>query len=123
MLLRLDTAWFDTDANKLVLVWRGLYATPDDDSPDIAALYVDVEQGETTRPLEEARERFLARIASAELLPMAAMAFPERAGAGAAAAARRCLPAPGAPPARRSSQAAIAAGASLAQARSHRASI
>jgi uncharacterized protein YjbI with pentapeptide repeats len=77
VLLRLDTAWFDTDASKVVLVWRGLYSTPDDDSPDIAALYVDVEHGETVRPLEEVRERFLARLAIGGALPVAAMAFPD----------------------------------------------
>ncbi|HEY8092116.1 MAG TPA: DUF2169 domain-containing protein, partial [Polyangiaceae bacterium] len=62
VLLRLDTVWFDTAARKVVLVWRGLYATPDDDSPDLASLYVDLEKGPTTRPLEEVRERFLGRI-------------------------------------------------------------
>ncbi|HEY3815937.1 MAG TPA: DUF2169 domain-containing protein [Polyangiaceae bacterium] len=76
VLLRLDTAWFDTDADKVVLVWRGLYSSPDDDSPDIAALYVDVEHGESSRPLEQTRERFLALAASAAVLPVGAMAFP-----------------------------------------------
>ena len=33
--LRLDTAWFDTDAMKLVLVWRGIFSTTDEDAPEL----------------------------------------------------------------------------------------
>lgn len=114
VLLRLDTAWIDADAGKVVLVWRGLYSTPDDDSPDIAALFVDAEQGDATRPLEQVRERFLARIAAAELLPLGAMAFP---GDPKLEAVERppLPPAPAAPP-RAQVLARLAAGESLAKA-------
>jgi uncharacterized protein YjbI with pentapeptide repeats len=115
VLLRLDTAWFDTDANKVVLVWRGIFSSPDDDSPDIAALYVDVEHGETSRPLDEARERFLALVATAGVLPVAAMAFPgEPKQAGGAA----LPPLPPPPPTRAGAEvlATLAAGGSLARA-------
>jgi uncharacterized protein YjbI with pentapeptide repeats len=115
VLLRLDTLWIDTDANELVLVWRGLYATPGDDSPDVAALFVDVEHGDGVRPLEQVRERFLARIATGGLLPLEAMATPgepkeEAGGEGRLPSLPR---APGAPSGA-SVAAALAAGASLA---------
>jgi len=113
VLLRLDTAWFDTDANKVVLVWRGLYSSPDDDSPDIAALYVDVEHGEPTRSLEQVRERFLARIATAAVLPVAAMAFPGEPKQAAGAVILPLPAPPGAPPAAEV-LAKLAAGASFA---------
>ena len=114
VLLRLDTAWFDTDAGKLVLVWRGLYATPDEDSPDIAALYVDVEHGETARPLDEVRARFLARIATGDALPVAAMTFPDEPRQADAPLAP--LPAPPDPPSGKEVLARLAAGVSLARA-------
>jgi uncharacterized protein YjbI with pentapeptide repeats len=117
VLLRLDTACFDTDANKVVLVWRGLYATPDDDSPDLAALYVDLEHGETAQPAasrEQMRDRFLARVAAGDVLPVAAMAFPDepKMTGGALAPLPRPLPAP----ARAQVLAKLAAGVSLARA-------
>jgi uncharacterized protein YjbI with pentapeptide repeats len=128
VLLRLDTAWIDADAGKLVLVWRGLYATPDDDSPDIAAVFVDVEagsagslesgpahRGEAVRPLEEVRARFLARIAAAELLPLGAMAFPGEPEADARGERPPLPPGPAAP-ARAQVLARLAAGESLARA-------
>jgi uncharacterized protein YjbI with pentapeptide repeats len=77
VLLRLDTAWFDTDSRKVVLLWRGLFLAADEDSPDIAALFVDVEQGAVVRSIAEARERFFARIAAQGALPTAALAFPD----------------------------------------------
>ncbi|HEX3344417.1 MAG TPA: DUF2169 domain-containing protein [Polyangiaceae bacterium] len=114
VLLRLDTAWFDTDANKVVLVWRGLYSSPDDDSPDIAALYVDVEHGEAVRSVEQARERFLAVVATAAALPVAAMAFPGEPKQGS----RPLAPLPGSPEPPRAEEvlAKLSAGASLAHA-------
>jgi uncharacterized protein YjbI with pentapeptide repeats len=113
VLLRLDTAWIDADDGKLVLVWRGLYATPDDDSPDVAALFVDVEHGEAARPLEQVRERFLARIAAAELLPLGAMASPGEPEQGASGE-RPPLPRGPAAPSRAQVLARLAAGESLA---------
>jgi uncharacterized protein YjbI with pentapeptide repeats len=115
VLLRLDTAWFDTDANKVVLVWRGLYSSPDDDSPDIVALYLDVEHGESARSLEQARERFLALVATAAVLPVAAMAFPGEPRQAAGAGLPSLPPAPRAPPGAEV-LARLAAGASLARA-------
>jgi uncharacterized protein YjbI with pentapeptide repeats len=114
VLLRLDTAWFDADANKVVLVWRGIYSSPDEDSPDIAALYVDVEQGDSSRSLEQARERFLARVATAGVLPVAAMAFPGE--PKQVAAPLPPLPPPPGAPAGADVLAKLAAGASLARA-------
>jgi uncharacterized protein YjbI with pentapeptide repeats len=114
VLLRLDTLQIDADAGKLVLVWRGLFATPDDDSPDIAALYVDVEQGAATRPVDEVRERFLARILSAELLPLAALAVPSKHADGPARPAAPLPPPPDAP-SRDAALALIAAGPGAAK--------
>src|SRR5579859_749927 len=111
VLLRVDTMWIDGDAGKVVLVWRGIYSTPDDDSPDIAAIFVDVENGETMRPLDDARERFLARVASASLLPLGAMAFPDEPALDPAAAK---LPARLAAPPTASVLAELKAGRSLA---------
>jgi uncharacterized protein YjbI with pentapeptide repeats len=117
VLLRLDTAWIDADAGELVLVWRGLYATPDEDSPDVAAIFVDLEHGDVARPIEQVRERFLARVATGDLLPLAAMATPGEPAVEAGGAAR--LPPlprpPGAPDGARV-LASLAAGASLAKA-------
>ena len=110
VLLRLDTLWIDADAGKMVLVWRGLFATPDDDSPDIAALYVDVEHGASARPVEEVRERFLARILSAELLPLAALALPAKHADGPAKPPPPLPPPPDAP-SREAALALIATGA------------
>jgi uncharacterized protein YjbI with pentapeptide repeats len=115
VLLRLDTAWFDVDANRVVLVWRGLYSTPDDDSPDIAALYVDVEQGDTIRPVEQVRERFLARAATGDVLPVAAMVFPDEPKHSPGAVLVPLPPAPDAP-GREAVLARLAAGGSLVRA-------
>jgi hypothetical protein len=38
--LRLDTAWFDADARRIVLCWRGMIETTDEDAPELAYLYV-----------------------------------------------------------------------------------
>lgn len=75
VLLRLDTAWFDAEARKLVLLWRGLFATRDEDAPEIACLFVELEKGGAARSLEDLRSRCLARAATG-LLPPAALAEP-----------------------------------------------
>jgi uncharacterized protein YjbI with pentapeptide repeats len=111
VLMRLDTAWFDTDARKVVLVWRGLYATPDEDSPDIAALFLDVESGDTTRTLDEARVHSLARAATQGVLPAAALAFPDEPTPEPPRRPRLAAPPP---PARAVLLADVAAGKSLA---------
>jgi uncharacterized protein YjbI with pentapeptide repeats len=113
ILLRLDTLWIDADSSKLVLVWRGLYSTPDEDSPDITTLFVDVEQGDVVRPLDRMRERILARVASTAHVAPAALAFPDEAPTRTRDAARR-LPKRPAAPARADVLAKIAAGVSLA---------
>jgi uncharacterized protein YjbI with pentapeptide repeats len=71
VLLRLDTLSFDTDARKAVLVWRGLFAVADEDAPELATLFVDVDQG-APMTLERAEERFVARSAA---VPIAASAL------------------------------------------------
>jgi uncharacterized protein YjbI with pentapeptide repeats len=113
VVLRLDTLWIDADAGKFVLVWRGLYSTPDDDSPDLATLFVDLERGETVQPLERMRDRVLARVASTARVPLGAMAFPEDA-AGRSRGAADSLPKRPAPPPRAEIIAKLKAGASLA---------
>jgi uncharacterized protein YjbI with pentapeptide repeats len=115
VLLRLDTASFDTDARKVTLVWRGLFATPDDDAPDIAVLVVDLEQGEATRTLEEARVRSLARVAASGVLPPEALAFPGEPSPALPIVAL-ALPHPPAPPSLAKVLADVAAGRSLVNA-------
>ncbi len=73
VLLRLDTLSFDSDARTAVLVWRGLFAVTDEDAPEIAALFVDVDQG-APMTLEKAEERFSARSALAPIA-VSALAF------------------------------------------------
>ena len=79
VLLRLDTAWFDTDASKVVLVWRGLYSTPDDDSPDIAALFVDVRAGRGRAPARGGRASVSWRASRAAERPAASRRWRSRA--------------------------------------------
>ena len=58
--LKLDTAHFDLDANKLVLVWRALLEVSEEDAPEVAVLFVTVDPA--TGPalsLEQARARML----------------------------------------------------------------
>ncbi|HEX8789691.1 MAG TPA: DUF2169 domain-containing protein [Polyangiaceae bacterium] len=75
VVLRLDTLWLDTDANKMVLVWRGLVDVADEDAPDVAALFVDVDPAQAPLSLERARERFVAQVASDQVLPADAVSF------------------------------------------------
>jgi uncharacterized protein YjbI with pentapeptide repeats len=66
VLLRLDTVWFDTDARKLVLVWRGMLETNDDDASEVATLFVTLdEQG--SLDAAEAHQRMHREIARREL--------------------------------------------------------
>ncbi len=59
VLLRLDTAVFDVDNEKLILVWRGLIEVADDDAPEVAALFVMAEPLSGPRSsVEEAKKRF-----------------------------------------------------------------
>lgn len=75
VLLRLDTLWLDADANKMVLVWRGLLDVADEDAPDVAAIFVDVDPAQAPLSLERARERFVAQVASDQVLPASAVSF------------------------------------------------
>ncbi|XXX80596.1 DUF2169 domain-containing protein [Sorangium sp. So ce134] len=76
--MRLDTVWFDADALRLVLVWRGLLDVADEDASDVASLFVlgepMAEGGVERAPMgkREARARFFAELAArdaAELPP------------------------------------------------------
>jgi uncharacterized protein YjbI with pentapeptide repeats len=59
VLLRLDTVWFDPDAMKLVLVWRGLFDVKDEDAPEISCLFVTDKPGS----LREAKSRLFTELA------------------------------------------------------------
>jgi uncharacterized protein YjbI with pentapeptide repeats len=59
--LHLDTASFDTDEMKLVLVWRGLLPVADEDASDIAELFAMTERlSDKPMPIEAAHARYLA---------------------------------------------------------------
>ncbi|MEO7095831.1 MAG: DUF2169 domain-containing protein, partial [Polyangiales bacterium] len=70
VLLRLDTLWFDADAKKLVLVYRGLVETLDDIGSDLSLLFVTRDR-DPKKPLtlDAARARLHGELASRELLP------------------------------------------------------
>jgi uncharacterized protein YjbI with pentapeptide repeats len=65
ILLRLDTAWFDGDARKLVLVWRGLFDVKDEDAPEVSCLFVTDQQVS----LGEAKSRLFTELALAGFKP------------------------------------------------------
>ena len=67
-LLRLDTCWFDVDARKLVLTWRGFVDVADDDAPDVSLLYV------ATDPVGDPAARLHAALVARSLLPLGAPA-------------------------------------------------
>ncbi|MGK3981851.1 DUF2169 domain-containing protein [Sorangium sp. So ce136] len=69
--MRLDTVWFDADALRLVLVWRGLLDVADEDASDIASLFVFGEPmaqkgGAKSEPASkrDAKARFFAELAA-----------------------------------------------------------
>ncbi|WP_437299639.1 DUF2169 domain-containing protein [Sorangium sp. So ce426] len=70
--MRLDTVWFDADALRLVLVWRGLLDVADEDASEIASLFVLSEPmaqgGAKSEPTakRDARARFFAELAARE---------------------------------------------------------
>ncbi|WP_438028929.1 DUF2169 domain-containing protein [Sorangium sp. So ce233] len=70
--MRLDTVWFDADALRLVLVWRGLLDVADEDASEIASLFVLSEPiakgGARSEPTakRDARARFFAELAARE---------------------------------------------------------
>jgi uncharacterized protein YjbI with pentapeptide repeats len=58
--LKLDTAHFDMDENKLVLVWRALLEVSEEDAPEVAVVFVTAEPlAGPALSLEEARSRML----------------------------------------------------------------
>lgn len=109
VLLRLDTLWLDADANKMVLVWRGLLDVADEDAPDVAALFVDLDPPQAPLTLERARERFVAQVASDQVLPAGAVSFADEPPRG-----RGPTPAPPAPPSGAHVLAMVARGERLA---------
>ncbi|WP_438019731.1 DUF2169 domain-containing protein [Sorangium sp. So ce315] len=67
--MRLDTVWFDADALRLVLVWRGLLDVADEDASEIASLFVlsePMSKGEQPMTKRDARARFFAELAARE---------------------------------------------------------
>ncbi|WP_437736746.1 DUF2169 domain-containing protein [Sorangium sp. So ce1335] len=70
--MRLDTVWFDADALRLVLVWRGLLDVADEDASEIASLFVLSEPmaagGAKREPMakRDARARFFAELSARE---------------------------------------------------------
>ena len=112
VLLRLDTAWFDADAGKVVLVWRGLFTVADEDAPDLAALYLDQDDGDAgPLSLERAQQRFFAR-ATTGAVPTELLGFPDEPTPDQAPP----LPAPPPAPTTEEVLARLAAGESLAAA-------
>lgn len=57
--LNLDTAWFDADEAKVVLVWRGMMVVQDDEASDVSVLFLTTTKvGEPLSP-QQAQERFV----------------------------------------------------------------
>lgn len=67
ILLRIDTVWFDADAKKLVVVWRGLVEVDDETAPEISTLFAIDDEPELD--VARARERLHAELAARGLLP------------------------------------------------------
>lgn len=67
--MRLDTLWFDVDARKLVVVWRGFVGVEDDDAPDVSLVFVAMDD-DAKKPmeLEQARRRLHAALVARELV-------------------------------------------------------
>lgn len=74
--MNLDTLWVDMEAEKLVLVWRGVTEVQSEDYEEIQGLFIVSEQlDEAPRSIEDCRKEFLAALA-AEDAPFAEE-FPE----------------------------------------------
>jgi uncharacterized protein YjbI with pentapeptide repeats len=56
--LHIDTVWFDTDAMKLVVVWRGLVNTTDDEASELASIFVTAAQRGAPRSVQQVRAEF-----------------------------------------------------------------
>ena len=86
--VQLDTVWFDADAMRVALVWRGRFDVSAEHAPEVAALFFTA--GEPGAPLDvvDVQHRFTAKVL--ELHPAAAApksAAPTGASAATAAAA------------------------------------
>jgi uncharacterized protein YjbI with pentapeptide repeats len=94
--LNLDTLWMDADAQKLVLVWRGIINVGDDEASELAMLFVTATRKGESLTVEQARERYVAEgLARGVLKRPAALA---QDGVPAAAPALAPPPLPGEEP-------------------------
>ncbi len=63
--MNLDTLWVDMEAEKLVLVWRGVTEVQSEDYEEITGLFIASEQlDESPRSIEDCRKDFLAALAA-----------------------------------------------------------
>jgi uncharacterized protein YjbI with pentapeptide repeats len=60
--LRLDTVWFDADAARVVLVWRGLVEVSAEHAPELAALFVCDDRLGSTTDVAGAEQRLRAKL-------------------------------------------------------------
>lgn len=65
--LNLDTVWFDTDAARIALVWRGMVNVRDDEASDIAALFVTTSSVGEVLDSPKAFDRFVVVGSDAQL--------------------------------------------------------
>ena len=68
VVLRLDTVWFDADEKKLVLVWRGLVETRDEEASEISTVFVTRDPDAAPLTLERVRAQLFAELAARDLL-------------------------------------------------------
>ena len=66
VVLRNDTVWIDVDAMKLVLVWRGAFDTHDDESSEVAHLFVTTDEVIAKQSQQDIRQRAAAQLAVAQ---------------------------------------------------------
>ncbi|WP_437597891.1 DUF2169 domain-containing protein [Sorangium sp. So ce590] len=64
--LNLDTVWFDADALKVCLVWRGILNVTREDAPEIALLYACMDDVRAKTAIDTIQQRFFARIEGEE---------------------------------------------------------
>ncbi|MCI5223896.1 MAG: DUF2169 domain-containing protein, partial [Candidatus Electrothrix sp. AR4] len=63
--MNLDTLWVDMEAEKLVLVWRGVTEVQSEDYDEITGLFIVSEQlDDSPRSIEDCRKDFLAALAA-----------------------------------------------------------
>ncbi|MCP1673940.1 uncharacterized protein YjbI with pentapeptide repeats [Natronocella acetinitrilica] len=65
--MRLDTLWIDADAEKAVLVWRGVTSVADVEAGDLLRVYVDAEHASAApRPIGYFQRRYLEQLQAIE---------------------------------------------------------